>query len=293
MDLAGLDRRPDLGLQLECGSGHRMSAHLKPSMNRLDRFAIGMIAVGTLIVAEVASGDLFWLLVAAVAAAIYAWHKKDAELFKFACFATPVYSLGYGFAKWLLAHNHRLIDDSLARIDHGVGIAVWHWCLPHPAVRLALAVPYYTMGVAVMVAFTFSDRRRELLRAFTLSAIFGVVCYWIFPAVGPCNLGDSTAFKNTMPSLHMVFALLCWIYIRPGLRIPMSMFVLLLAAATMGLGEHYAIDLVAALPFTAAVCALARFPFARIKQRAISPSESEIGSSSNTPDAGLINPNAE
>ncbi len=77
--------------------------------------------------------------------------------------------------------------------------------------------------------------------------------------MGPAHIKTiQTSVRDCMPSLHLAWALLLWIYSGRWLRIPMLIFAVLTAAATVGLGEHYAIDLVAALPFTWAVCAVAQ-----------------------------------
>src|ERR1039458_1694808 len=61
-----------------------------------------------------------------------------------------------------------------------------------------------------------------------------------------------------MPSLHLTGALLLWIHASPRMRIPMLIFAILTAPAALGRGEHYAVDLLAALPFTAVVSVAAR-----------------------------------
>lgn len=262
-------------------------------MNLLDRFALVIVAVAALFLASVSSPFYKWLLAAALLAALYGRATRQRDLIVAAILTPPLYLLGWitSFAVPLV--TLRTIDGTLAAFDHGTGIAVWHWCLAHPACYLVLKPVYYGLGVAIIAGLTFTSRRQELIRALLVGSVAGLFCYFLFPAVGPIWVGQPGAIRNCMPSLHLTWALLLWFYSPKVLRLPWLLFGILTAVAALGLGEHYAIDLVAALPFTAAVCALARFPFARIKQRAISPSESEIGSSFNTPDAGLMNPNAE
>ncbi len=236
-----------------------MRATLFNQESNLNRLAASVFAVGVFLAVAVAvTGDLRWLLLTAIPALIYGWWKPDVELWKIACLLPPVYSLGFTLAKWMFTFNHRLIDSVLAHLDHGAGIAVWHWCTAHRATLLILWAAYYAMGAAMMLVLAFSDRRKEMLRSLIFASVLAVVCYWIFPAVGPRAVGSTETFCNSMPSLHLVFALLCWIYSPPKLRIPMLVFVALVVAATLGLGEHYAIDLVAALPFTAAVVLMTR-----------------------------------
>jgi hypothetical protein len=64
--------------------------------------------------------------------------------------------------------------------------------------------------------------------------------------------------RNAMPSLHLACALLVWWNSRTWRlwgRALAGLFLALTALATMGLGEHYFIDLVVALPFTVAMTA--------------------------------------
>jgi hypothetical protein len=59
-----------------------------------------------------------------------------------------------------------------------------------------------------------------------------------------------------MPSLHLVVALLVAASVWPlgwSLRIAGVAFIALTVLATLGFGEHYAIDLLLAIPFAAAV----------------------------------------
>ncbi len=77
------------------------------------------------------------------------------------------------------------------------------------------------------------------------------------PAVGPAWVGVVNAPRNAMPSLHMTWALLALWYSPRRLLWASAVSVRLTALATVGLGEHYLIDLAAAVPFTWAVVKLA------------------------------------
>jgi len=65
--------------------------------------------------------------------------------------------------------------------------------------------------------------------------------------------------RNAFPSFHLIWALvallLAWRFGWPA-RAGFGLYALLIAAATMALGEHYLIDLVAALPVLAVIAAL-------------------------------------
>lgn len=74
--------------------------------------------------------------------------------------------------------------------------------------------------------------------------------------------------------MHFTWALLIALNSRSWLRWPLSVYAGLIGISTIVLGQHYVVDLIAALPYTAAVQLLAkahRFPAA-----SFSPSGCEI-----------------
>jgi hypothetical protein len=107
-----------------------------------------------------------------------------------------------------------------------------------------------------------------LMSAFVIAGLLGSALYYFFPAAGPRYLLGADfpftvpelppepatiapAFLNAMPSLHMAWAVLLWINVRAysvRLNIAYGLFCLLTVFATLGLGEHYLIDLVVAFP---------------------------------------------
>jgi hypothetical protein len=121
----------------------------------------------------------------------------------------------------------------------------------------------------------------RVLIALSVAMPLGVIFYNLLPACGPFYLvgvmfprtppsvqqaavllsqvGLFPGARNAFPSLHMAWALLAWWYSK-GLsswaRSFFFMFVALTVLATLGLGEHYFIDLVAAFPFALLVEAL-------------------------------------
>jgi PAP2 superfamily len=63
--------------------------------------------------------------------------------------------------------------------------------------------------------------------------------------------------RNAIPSLHSAWALLIWWstrYCRAWTRLVATVFLALTPLATLGLGEHYLIDLVVALPSPSPPC---------------------------------------
>lgn len=121
-------------------------------------------------------------------------------------------------------------------------------------------------------------RRTSPLGAFLLVAAGGYTLYMLFPVVGPLFafgprhadeamgveklLAGSTqplrsfAPRNCMPSLHTSWALIAFWYsrgLRTWIRALFGLFLGLTLLATLGLGLHYTVDLVVAVPFTLAI----------------------------------------
>src|SRR5204862_7527755 len=75
----------------------------------------------------------------------------------------------------------------------------------------------------------------------------------------PSLLG-AAAYRNAMPSLHAGLAYLLVLTVWPlsrGVRIAAILFLIGTLLATLGLGQHYLIDLVVAVPLALAVYAVA------------------------------------
>jgi hypothetical protein len=151
--------------------------------------------------------------------------------------------------------------------------------LPSRLLTRALLDVYYVVPLVIM--FTYARqlvRNRNLAMiaflAFVIAGPLGVVFYNLLPACGPGYLfGSKFPFdpltteqlrrlpletltvagpRNAFPSLHLAWALLVWRY-SEGLsrwtKIALFLFVVGTMGATLGLGEHYFIDLVTAFPF--------------------------------------------
>jgi hypothetical protein len=113
----------------------------------------------------------------------------------------------------------------------------------------------------------------NIMTQFAVAAAIGWILYLAYPAIGPryafpgaypaspplpsAMLIDfvhplSDAPRNCMPSLHAAWALLLVSNSRPFgscVRFLACAFLLLTLLATLGLGEHYLVDLVVAVPF--------------------------------------------
>lgn len=150
-----------------------------------------------------------------------------------------------------------------------------------------LARTVYDGLMAVIGLFICLDRdrngefRSRLIGRFLLAAFLGYLFYFLMPGVGPREaMGElfphrmldpsavpleitadfSNAPRNVMPSLHATWAFLLLLTAwqqGPAARTFAVIFVAGTLFSTLGLGEHYAIDLVVAVPFALAIDGIA------------------------------------
>ena len=194
---------------------------------------------------------------------------------------------------WTEKANPKVLDlylfsfDSSLRVQIaflvGQAYALWPWF------RAAGMVFY--IGLPMVIGLVYAgqllrDRPRAVsaMIAFLITGPVGVIFYNLLPAVGPIHIFLSqfpwkpipteqvtrllvepiavAGLRNCMPSLHMSWVLLAWWYSRGlsiwerGIAMAFLVFTIL---ATMGIGEHYLIDLIVAFPFAVflqGVCAL-------------------------------------
>jgi hypothetical protein len=114
-------------------------------------------------------------------------------------------------------------------------------------------------------------KKIDILLAFVLNSCIGYALFLVLPAAGPAFafphmypfhepaqsalkfrlMSIPDALPNAMPSVHVSTALLVWFNTRPWRwgRHLASAFLLTTLLATLGLGEHYLIDLVVAFPY--------------------------------------------
>ena len=151
-----------------------------------------------------------------------------------------------------------------------------------------VAMVYNSLGLWFCMIYAIHARAHRkfpfsFLRLIIANALMGFTLYFFFPAMGPKyaypsfpNLPSVTSagpflqwgVPNAMPSLHFGGMLLIFWMARPWkwARLATGSAVALTAVATLGLGEHYLVDLVVALPYALAILAFAcdvperRFP---------------------------------
>lgn len=147
------------------------------------------------------------------------------------------------------------IDAALLRLDGGVSPAIYRWTLAHSPFKWFMDAVYYGLPIYISFVLIVSPRRVPCAWSWIVAALLAPLFYLAFPAVGPAHVGDPLAPRNCVPSLHMSWALIGAFYIAPRYRALGIAFALLTAAATLATGEHYWLDLLVAVPYTAAVCA--------------------------------------
>jgi hypothetical protein len=159
-----------------------------------------------------------------------------------------------GDANSFIAHITPItFDAQLLRFDRGLSTAIYMWALQHSWRSLAAYAIYVSLPAAVALAIrvTLGRARLHLLLALCLAPALAALCFLILPAVGPAHVGQPHAWRNCMPSLHLSWALLLWLSAGPRWWKAVSFaFVLVTVYATLATGEHYWIDLVAAVPFS-------------------------------------------
>ena len=177
----------------------------------------------------------------------------------------------------------------LDRAAFGFSPSVWAYLSAPPgsALHVLLAIAYETLPLAMFAVFALETRAPQqfpfgLFRGLIACGFTAALLYAITPVTGPAYVlakvfphridallaqaptwlataPGQFAPRNGFPSFHLAWALmaalLCW---RQSLaaRVAFGAYAALIAAATLVLGEHYLVDLVAALPVLAAICAL-------------------------------------
>ncbi len=189
------------------------------------------------------------------------------------------------------AMHPQVYDPVLYRFDELLGgqasFAVGRWFSSLEGLQQLCFLVYEAMPLAVVYLCWESMQKRqrpEGVIAMLAAGGTGYVLYQICPASGPTfAFGNAFPFsppvnvaaqaiplgafpRNAMPSVHIAWTLLLMWHLptRQGLvRLGAFVFLVLTALATLGLGEHYLIDLVLAVPLAAsaqAICVASWLP---------------------------------
>ena len=144
---------------------------------------------------------------------------------------------------------------------------------------LPLRIVYYSLVPMMILWYAIHRRQRgsALLLAYAAEMVVGPCCYALLPACGPVYAWGAewlrpvnvalvpirlNAAPNAFPSLHFATALLLLVFAGGRTRrILALLYAGATALATLTTGEHYIIDLVAAVPFACAAAYLARLHF--------------------------------
>lgn len=154
-----------------------------------------------------------------------------------------------------------ILDAQLRAFDQqwfgDISTRLWQSSQSYPLLLLAFHYIYVSLPAAIILLVNNVDRGRgsAMLKAAATAGVFGFFCYIAFPAVGPAHIHEPVVPRNCMPSLHVTWALLCMLYARPGRqRWILACFATLTAIATLVVGEHYVLDLIAAIPLACFAC---------------------------------------
>jgi hypothetical protein len=198
-------------------------------------------------------------------------------------FVTSEWCASY-FLDWTQKARPRVLDLYLYSFD-----ASLHVQLPFlfgqafaRSQSLSLISLLFYLGLPIAIGLTYAgclmnDRKNAFpaLLAFLLTGPIGAIFYTMFPALGPVHIFMAdfpwrpltyqqvprlfleslpvAGPRNAIPSLHAAWIFLVLWFCR-GLslveKIVGAVFVIFTLIATLGTGEHYLVDLIAALPFT-------------------------------------------
>jgi hypothetical protein len=189
---------------------------------------------------------------------------------------------------WTTRLHPRTYDLYLYAADAGYGLPLSRWAgqliAAHPALAWLCGLVYETLPLAVSLLYAYERSGSRPVPVRVLPAFLGggaaaYLLYNFLPAAGPhyvfgaafpnampdaaglklalAPLGE--AARNAVPSMHIACALLiCWCCeaLPRWVRISAAIYLALTALATLGFGEHYVVDLVAALPYAMALAAI-------------------------------------
>jgi len=191
------------------------------------------------------------------------------------------------FLKLAMQIRAHKLDLFLYAFDAGFGFqpsfAMGRLFAAYPRLASTEMMVYVTLAVPVALVYIGHLRKAsrfsiDILALFLLNSCLGYVLFWIFPAAGPsfafagsypmaappvASLNivpiSLAALPNAMPSVHVSTALLVWFNSRPWrtARVLALIFLIATMVSTLGLGEHYLIDLVVAFPYAVLVQSLA------------------------------------
>ena len=164
------------------------------------------------------------------------------------------------------------IDRSLGiSVSFQLGRVIGPGTVWFPVLECIYQVLYVSMLLVYELHFIRGEKPRQVITAFSLNLLGGLLLYFLLPACGPaCTAAGGFPARepvwnglhplnllgpiNAIPSVHTSTALLIlWFCKNPGPRVLASLYLFGIILATLASGEHWLIDLVVAVPFAAAV----------------------------------------
>lgn len=180
--------------------------------------------------------------------------------------------------------KYDLYLDRVDRVFGNPSFWIGALLLKHKLTLLVSVIAYNLIGAAQLMVFwayvaKFPAAALRVAKALVLNLFLAVPFYVLFPAAGPryafagfplkrpdglaAHPVPLTAPPNCVPSVHFSSALLVlWFSWRwRWARVPALVYCFLIVLSTLGTGEHYAFDLICAVPYTAGVLAISRMQF--------------------------------
>ena len=178
------------------------------------------------------------------------------------CFSLTPFAM---FISWL---RPMTIDGMLRQTDLALGLdgfALTRWAASQPW-RSAIVPVYLSIPLALATAWAL-ERSRTLIRTTVIATIGAFFFYLLVPASGPVWAYHSFPLdgpavsridwfhpRNCFPSMHFGWALLIAFNLRDWRwRWFFILYAIAMAFVPIMVGEHYFVDMIAAIPFTLVV----------------------------------------
>jgi len=222
--------------------------------------------------------ELFWSAPGSAA-------RREVANSLFAVGVLPLMLIATFLAHGVTRHLHPMTYDRFLYAFDGAlgcqpGYSLGRLFAASPPLAVVSNLVYVTLPLPAALVYISHLKAREgspelVLRVFLGIGVAGFFMYQICPATGPVyafghfpsnppvfSLSDLVpipirgGFLNAMPSLHVAWALALLWNCRPGQagwRAAAGVYLFFTILATLGTGEHYLADLVAAFPFTLAI----------------------------------------
>jgi cytochrome P450 len=214
--------------------------------------------------------------------------RSEALLYLLPACVALVYTLEAGIFLYFIKDLYPITEDAatyIADATYGIQLsfATGRLFAALPLLKLVCFAIYVAPPPALVFVYALQTRARrpppvDVITVLLFMALTGYTFYFLFPVCGPLfafgdafpnapppaseflgkrlTITDKDAWPNGMPSLHLASVILAYWHARPygrWARAVAAVFVFGTVLATLGMGEHYFVDLVVALPFTLAL----------------------------------------